>query len=145
MMTSFKVAKWNLEKLLLYTSSGEPVKKMLCVWNIDIKEGGGGTSASKTVAENERQVSQISGETKSESAFGQSDSRRISESGPATPTSTRPGLSPSSPISSLPSPEKSTLNPNAKVYFIYLICSNFDKVLVELMLMIVSMPSFLCV
>ncbi|XP_048632384.1 polyadenylate-binding protein-interacting protein 4 isoform X6 [Brassica napus] len=114
MMTSFKVAKWNLEKLLLYTSSGEPVKKMLCVWNIDIKEGGGGTSASKTVAENERQVSQISGETKSESAFGQSDSRRISESGPATPTSTRPGLSPSSPISSLPSSEKSTLNPNAK-------------------------------
>ncbi|KAF2615503.1 hypothetical protein F2Q70_00009967, partial [Brassica cretica] len=139
------VAKWNLEKLLLYTSSGEPVKKMLCVWNIDIKEGGGGTSASKTVAENERQVSQVSGETKCESAFGQSDSRRISESGPAPPTSTRPGLSPSSSISSLPSPEKSTLNPNAKVYFFYLICSNFDKVLVELMLMIVSMPSFLCV
>ncbi|WZZ42467.1 hypothetical protein YC2023_038726 [Brassica napus] len=80
----------------------------------DIKEGGGGTSASKTVAENERQVSQVSGETKSESAFGQSDSRRISESGPAPPTSTRPGLSPSSSISSLPSPEKSTLNPNAK-------------------------------
>ncbi|XP_048632379.1 uncharacterized protein LOC106439347 isoform X3 [Brassica napus] len=95
-------------------SNRTPEKSVSGSGHGDIKEGGGGTSASKTVAENERQVSQISGETKSESAFGQSDSRRISESGPATPTSTRPGLSPSSPISSLPSPEKSTLNPNAK-------------------------------
>ena len=126
MMTSFKVAKWNLEKLLLYTGSGEPVKKMLCVWNIDIKEGGGGTSASKTVAENERQVSQVSGERKSEISFGQSASRRGSESGPAPSASTRPGLSsPSSSISSLPSSEKSILNPNAKVYFFYLICFKF--------------------
>ncbi|XP_033142293.1 polyadenylate-binding protein-interacting protein 4 isoform X2 [Brassica rapa] len=95
-------------------SNRTPEKSVSGSGHGDIKEGGGGTSASKTVAEDERQVSQISGETKSESAFGQSDSRRISESGPATPTSTRPGLSPSSPISSLPSPEKSTLNPNAK-------------------------------
>ncbi|CAN6819271.1 unnamed protein product, partial [Brassica oleracea] len=95
-------------------SNRTPEKSVSGSGHGDIKEGGGGTSASKTVAENERQVSQVSGETKSESAFGQSDSRRISESGPAPPTSTRPGLSPSSSISSLPSPEKSTLNPNAK-------------------------------
>ncbi|KAL0717182.1 hypothetical protein Bca4012_066504 [Brassica carinata] len=87
----------------------------------DIEEGanlevGGGTSASKTVAENEGQVSQVSGKTKSESSFGQSSSRRSSESGLAPSTSTRPGLSPSSSISSFPSSEKSILNPNAKEF-----------------------------
>ena len=113
-----------MKKLLLYTGS-VPVKKILCVWNIDIEEGanlgGGGTSsASMTVAEKERQVNQVSGERKSESSFGQSASRRGSESGPAPSASTRPGLSsPSSSISSLPSSEKSILNPNAKVYFFY--------------------------
>ncbi|KAF8090349.1 hypothetical protein N665_0478s0011 [Sinapis alba] len=76
--------------------------------------GGGGTSASKTVAEKE---SQVSGKTKSESSFGQSASRRrSSESCQAPSTSTRPGLSPSSSISSLPSSEKSILNPNAKEF-----------------------------
>ncbi|KAF2615508.1 hypothetical protein F2Q70_00009968 [Brassica cretica] len=88
----------------------------------DIEEGanlgGGGTSsASMTVAEKERQVSQVSGERKSEISFGQSASRRGSESGPAPSASTRPGLSsPSSSISSLPSSEKSILNPNAKEF-----------------------------
>ncbi|CAH8370000.1 unnamed protein product [Eruca vesicaria subsp. sativa] len=82
---------------------------------------GVGTSGSKTVAEKESQVSQVSGETKSKSSFGQSDSRRSSESGPSPSMSTRPGLSPSSSVSSLSTSEKSTLNPNAKVYFLLLL------------------------
>ncbi|XP_056842381.1 polyadenylate-binding protein-interacting protein 4-like isoform X1 [Raphanus sativus] len=87
----------------------------------DIKEGanlggGGGTSASKTVAEEESQVSQVSGKTKSESSFGQSASTRSSERGPAPSTSTSPGLSRSSSSSSLPSSEKSILNPDAKEF-----------------------------
>ncbi|KAF8048301.1 hypothetical protein N665_2576s0001 [Sinapis alba] len=85
----------------------------------DIKEGakfsGGGTSASKTVAERERQVSQVSGKTISESSFGQSNSRS-SESLPASSIPSRPGLPPSSPIGSLSSAEKFTFNPDAKEF-----------------------------
>ncbi|CAF2155221.1 unnamed protein product [Brassica rapa] len=80
------------------------------------KLGGGGTSAWKTVAEKERQVSEVSGKPKSESFTGQSASRRSSESRPGPSTSSRPGLSPSSSIGSLSSSEKSTLNPNAKEF-----------------------------
>ncbi|CAH8293929.1 unnamed protein product [Eruca vesicaria subsp. sativa] len=86
-------------------------------WNTDIEEGakfgGGGTSASKTVAERERQDSQVSDKTNSESSFGQSDSRS-SESRPASSTPSRPGLPPSSSIGSLSSSEKSTLKPDAQ-------------------------------
>lgn len=100
------------------------VKNILCVWNIDTKEGaklgggggGSGTSAWKTVAEKERQVSEVSGKPKPESFTG-SASRRSTESRPGPSTSSRPGLSPSSSIGSLSSSEKSTLNPNAKVIF----------------------------
>lgn len=98
------------------------LRKYCVFWNIDSKEGaklgGGGTSAWKTVAEKERQVSEVSGKPKSESFTGQSASRRSSESRPGPSTSSRPGLSPSSSIGSLSSSEKSTLNPNAKVIFI---------------------------
>lgn len=89
------------------------------LWNIDIKEGakhgGGATSGAKDVGERERQVSQVSGETKSESSSARLASRS-SESRPGPSTSSRPGVSPSSSIGSMSSAEKSTLNPNAKVY-----------------------------
>ncbi|KAL0900152.1 hypothetical protein Bca101_084113 [Brassica carinata] len=89
----------------------------------DAKHGGSGTSASKIVAERERQGSQVSGKTKSESSFGQSDSRSP-ESLPAPSTPSRPRLPPSSSIGSLFSSEKSTLNPDAKIYdFLYGFCS----------------------
>ncbi|XP_056842003.1 uncharacterized protein LOC108862772 isoform X2 [Raphanus sativus] len=85
----------------------------------DIKEGakivGGGTSASKTVTERERQGSQVSGKTKSEISFGQSDSRSL-ESRPAPSTPSRPELPPSSSIGSLSSSEKFTFDPNAKEF-----------------------------
>ncbi|EFH59124.1 hypothetical protein ARALYDRAFT_897659 [Arabidopsis lyrata subsp. lyrata] len=85
----------------------------------DIKEGakfgGGATSVSKAVTEREREASQVSSKTKSESSFGQSASRS-SESRPGPSTSSRPGLSPSSSIGSMTSSEKSTLNPNAKEF-----------------------------
>ncbi|XP_010501543.1 PREDICTED: polyadenylate-binding protein-interacting protein 4 [Camelina sativa] len=83
--------------------------------NESAKIGGGATSASKAVTERESQVSQGSGQTKSESSFGQSGSRN-SESRPVPSTSSRPGLSPSSSIGSMTSSEKSTLNPNAKEF-----------------------------
>ncbi|XP_010487187.1 PREDICTED: polyadenylate-binding protein-interacting protein 4-like [Camelina sativa] len=83
--------------------------------NESVKIGGGATSASKAVTERESQVSQGSGQTKSESSFGQSASRS-SESRPVPSTSSRPGLSPSSSIGSMTSSEKSTLNPNAKEF-----------------------------
>ncbi|VYS57311.1 unnamed protein product [Arabidopsis thaliana] len=85
----------------------------------DIKEGaksgGGASSVSKAVTEREREASQVSSKTKSESSFGQSASRS-SESRPGPSTSSRPGLSPSSSIGSMASSEKSTLNPNAKEF-----------------------------
>ncbi|KAG2305661.1 hypothetical protein Bca52824_025409 [Brassica carinata] len=77
------------------------------------KVGGGGTSASKIVAERQRQGSRVSGKTKSEISFGQSDSRSP-ESLPSPSTPSRPGLPLSSSIGSLSSSEKSTLNPDAK-------------------------------
>lgn len=93
----------------------------MCVWNTDIKEGakigGGGTSASKTVSERERQGSQVSGKTKSESSFEQSDCRS-SESRPAPSTPSLPGLLPSSSIGSLSSSEKFTFNRGAKVLLV---------------------------
>ncbi|EOA30174.1 hypothetical protein CARUB_v10013292mg [Capsella rubella] len=79
------------------------------------KNGGGAESASKAVTERERQVSQGSGKSKSESSPGQSASRS-SESRPAPSTSSRSGLSPSSSVGSMNSSEKSTLNPNAKEF-----------------------------
>ncbi|KAL1212072.1 Polyadenylate-binding protein-interacting protein 4 [Cardamine amara subsp. amara] len=83
--------------------------------NEGAKRGGGATSASKDVAEKERQVSQVSGKTKAESSSAQSASRS-SESRPGPTTSSRPGVSPSSSIGSMSSSEKSTLNPNAKEF-----------------------------
>lgn len=99
------------------------------MWNVDIKEGaksgGGASSVSKAVTEREREASQVSSKTKSESSFGQSASRS-SESRPGPSTSSRPGLSPSSSIGSMASSEKSTLNPNAKVFCLMF---KLDKVL----------------